>query len=40
MSPVNQTSDSETIRSMAVTIGVIAAVMAGLIMISSNLAGG
>jgi F0F1-type ATP synthase assembly protein I len=39
MSSVNQSSDSKTMRSFTITIGVIAAVMVGLIVISSSLAG-
>ena len=40
MSPEIQMSDSETLRSMTITIGAIAFVMASLIFISSSLAGG
>lgn len=40
MSSVNHSSDSETIKSMAITIGIIAGVMAGLIIISTSLTGG
>lgn len=40
MSSENHMSDSETMRSMAITIGVIAVVMASLIIISTSLSGG
>ena len=40
MSPENQMSDAEILRSMTITIGVIAIVMASLIFISSSFAGG